>query len=256
MEPSTTQTQRWTVGDVTITSVVEDQTDGVPPELFFPDATADSVKRHAWLVPDYADDRGHVSLRVQALVIEDGDRRILVDPCVGNGKIRDLPWWNQQSWPFMERLLDAGFKPGSIDQVLHTHLHADHLGWDTHLEDGVWVPTFVNARHLYTGAGLDHSRRESTLAAEGGQDIYADSVAPIVEAGLADVVAEDAQLGGRLRLEPTGGHSPGHVSLWIESDGETALITGDVIHPPSRRPTGTRRGGLAVRSGSGMKSNP
>jgi glyoxylase-like metal-dependent hydrolase (beta-lactamase superfamily II) len=222
-------TQRWKVGDVTITSVLEDETLHIPPEFFFPDATAAAVARHPWLVPDYADENGNIGLRVQAVVIEQGNRTVLVDPCVGNDKKRSLPFWNEMSWPFLERFADAGFDLASIDMVVHTHLHADHVGWGTHLVDGDWVPTFTNARHLYTARELEFCREQSDPGVEA---VYADSVAPVIAAGLSEVVDEDADLGDGLQLEPTTGHTPGHVSLWIESAGERALITGDFLHHP------------------------
>jgi len=161
-------------------------------------------------------------------VIEGGGRRMIVDPCVGNGKQRVNPYWNMRTWPFLERLAEAGLAVDAIDTVVHTHLHADHLGWDTQRVGDAWLPTFVNARYLYTERELSFRRDNS------GEDAlaYADSVAPILAAGLAEIVAEDAQLAAGVRLEPTPGHSPGHVSLWIESRGELALITGDVVHHP------------------------
>jgi glyoxylase-like metal-dependent hydrolase (beta-lactamase superfamily II) len=223
------ETQQWKVGRTTITSVVEEQTDHIPPELFFPDATADAVARHEWLVPDHADANGNISLRVQAFVVEHDGRQVLVDPCVGNGKTLPIPFWNDQSWPFLERFAAAGFAPDGIDVVVHTHLHADHVGWDTRRVDGKWVPTFASARHLYTQRELDYCRRGGDPGVDG---VYAESVAPVIDAGLVDVVAEDADLGGGLRLEPSTGHTPGHVSLWIQSDDELALITGDFVHHP------------------------
>jgi len=222
-------TQRWTVGRCTITSILEEQVEHVPPEMFFPEANASDVARHAWLVPDFADDRGRIALRVQAFVVEHGGRCVLVDPCVGNGKTLSVPYWNERSWPFLERFADAGFEPARIDTVVHTHLHADHVGWDTHLADGRWQPTFVNARHLYTARELAWVEHGGNPGIEG---VYPQSIAPIVAAGLADVVAEDADLGDGLRLESTPGHTPGHVSLWIESAGQTALISGDFVHHP------------------------
>jgi glyoxylase-like metal-dependent hydrolase (beta-lactamase superfamily II) len=224
-----TEIQRWNVGDITIVSVLEDETAHIPPVFFFPDADEAAVQRHGWLVPDFADEHGAITLRVQAFVVDQPGRRVLVDPCVGNDKPRPMPFWNQQSWPFLERLADAGYAPASIDLVVHTHLHADHVGWDTRLVGGTWVPTFPNARHLYTQRELDYCRRGDN---PGTENVYADSVAPVVDAGLADVVAEDADLGEGLRLEPTLGHTPGHVSLWVRSAGETALITGDFLHHP------------------------
>jgi glyoxylase-like metal-dependent hydrolase (beta-lactamase superfamily II) len=227
-----TATHSWKVGSVTVTSVVESQTEQIPPEFFFPAASTTGVAEHPWLVPDFADGEGRIALRVQAFVIDEPGRRTLVDPCVGNGKTRTLPWFHQQEWPFMARFGDAGFSPGAIDQVVHTHLHADHVGWATHLDGGAWVPTFARARHLYTQRELDHALADDGAGGAGPADLYTDSVAPIVAAGLADVVPEDADLGGSLRLEPAPGHSPGHVALWIESDGEAAVITGDTLHHP------------------------
>ena len=221
--------ERWRVGEVTITSVVEDQTDHIPPELFFPSIRAADVAKHAWLVPDFADASGRISLRVQAFVIETRTRRVLVDPCVGNGKKRPMPFWNERNFPFMERFEAAGFDPRAIDTVVHTHLHADHVGWDTRLVAGEWLPTFVNARHLYTARELEYCRKDDNPGIAG---VFADSVAPIFDAGLADIVDEDANLGDGLRLEPSTGHTPGHVSLWIESAGETALVSGDFLHHP------------------------
>jgi glyoxylase-like metal-dependent hydrolase (beta-lactamase superfamily II) len=227
--------QRWSVGDITITSVIEAETAHIPPEFFFTGVDAGAVREQPWLVPDFADEHGNITLRVQALVIDQPGRRVLVDPCVGNAKQRALPFWHEQSFPFMERFTEAGFDAASIDVVVHTHLHADHVGWDTHLVDGTWVPTFTNARHLYTEAELAFCRDRGIE----GEDVYGDSVGPIVDGGLADVVDADTDLGGGLRLEATPGHTPGHVSLWLESGGETALVTGDFVHHPAQlaRPT-------------------
>jgi glyoxylase-like metal-dependent hydrolase (beta-lactamase superfamily II) len=222
-------THRWKVGDCTITTVVEDQSERIPPEAFFPEATAADVAKHAWLVPDFADAKGRIAMAVQAFVIEIAGRTILVDPCVGNGKKLPFAFWNERDWPFLERFTEAGFHPAKIDTVVHTHLHADHVGWDTQLQDGGWAPTFPRARHLYTEAALAWCRAGEGVAVAG---VYDQSVAPVIDAGLADIVGEDADLGDGLRLEPTPGHTPGHVSLWIESNGETALISGDFVHHP------------------------
>lgn len=222
--------QRWTVGDTTITSVVEAETAHIPPEFFFTGIDAEAVREQPDLVPDFADADGNITLRVQALVIDQPGRRVLVDPCVGNAKQRALPFWHEQSFPFLERFAAAGFDAPSIDVVVHTHLHADHVGWDTHLVDSTWVPTFTGARHLYTAAEIEYLRTNPMP----GEDVYADSVGPIVDAGLADIVEPDTDLGGGLRLESTPGHTPGHVSLWVESNGETALVSGDFVHHPAQ----------------------
>ncbi len=223
-----TETRSWTVGDTRITSVVEDETAHIPPEFFFPAGTAEGVAAHAWVLDggDWADADGNITLRVQALVIEAGHRTVLVDPCVGNGKTLALPFWNDQDWPFMDRFAAAGFAPERIDTVVHTHLHADHVGWDTHRDGDDWVPTFTSARYLYTHGELDFSN------AMAGDAVETESVRPVFAAGLADVIADDADLGDGLRLEPSPGHTPGHVSLWVESGGARALISGDFLHHP------------------------
>jgi glyoxylase-like metal-dependent hydrolase (beta-lactamase superfamily II) len=220
-------TQRWMVGSATITSVVEDQMD-IPPGLYFPEATEEMVRSHEWLAPDWADAAGNVATRVQAFVVEIDGFVVLVDPCVGNGKARWLPVWNNLDLPFLERLADAGVLPPGVQLVVHTHLHADHVGWDTHRDGEAWVPTFTNARHLYNEAELEFVHRFVLP----GEDVYGDSIGPIFDAGLADLIAPDADLGRGMRLEPTPGHTPGHTSLWLESHGEHALITGDFMHHP------------------------
>ena len=221
--------QRWTVGDVTITSVVEVQTDHIPPELFLPAATAEAVAKHRWVIPDFADEDGLIGMRVQAFVVDVGSRRLLVDPCVGDGKTLEMPFWHQQSWGWLDTFEGAGFAIDSIDTVVHTHLHADHVGWDTRPEGGTWVPTFPRARHLYTQAGLDGLRDPDGYD---NVNVLRDSVQPILDAGLADIVAEDEDLGDGLRLTPSYGHTAGHVSMWIESQGEVGLISGDIVHHP------------------------
>ncbi len=225
----TETTQRWTVGDGRITSVVEAQTDGIPPGFFFPDADQAMIQRHAWLAPHFADADGRIGMRVQAFVVEVGDHLVVVDPCVGNGKTREMPFWNDQTWPFMDRFEDAGFDRADVDMVVHTHLHVDHIGWDTHLLDGRWVPTFARARHIYVGAELDAQAADDGIDARRIRD---DSIAPIFAAGLADIVEADTDLGSGLRLAPTPGHTSGHASLWLTSGDATALLTGDIIHHP------------------------
>ncbi len=222
-------TQRWTVGAATITRIVEAETPGIPPEFFFPAATADDVKANDWLVPDFAAADGTIAFAVQAFVVDIGARRIIVDPCVGNGKQLELFFWDHQDFPFWERFEAAGFDPGSVDLVVHTHLHADHIGWGTRKVGDAWEPTFPNARYLYDERELEHRRASDD---PGTEDAYVESIEPVFAAGLADIVADDTDLGDGLRLEATVGHTPGHVSLWIESEGAVGLITGDFLHHP------------------------
>lgn len=220
--------QQYAVGDITITCIVEAETHGIPPVFFFPTATNETIQQHPWLVPEYADAAGNIAMRVQAFVVRTPTRTIIVDPCVGNGKVRSLPFWNQLATDWLEQLVAAGVQPDAVDLVVHTHLHEDHVGWDTHLVDGQWRPTFPNARHLYNADELAFVQQRSTAA----DPIYDDSVAPIIAAGLADIVECDADLGEGLRLAPSAGHTPGHVSLWIDAAEGTVLLTGDFMHHP------------------------
>ena len=141
-----------------------------------------------------------------------------------------MPTWNNRKGPFLETMKAAGFPPDSIDTVLCTHLHVDHVGWNTKLVGGKWVPTFANARYVFGKTEYehwrDHSDEPDKLA------VFKDSVKPIVDAGKADLVAGDASLSDEITLVPTPGHSPGHMSIHVRSDGEEALLTGDVAHHP------------------------
>ncbi|MFV2039443.1 MAG: MBL fold metallo-hydrolase [Acidimicrobiales bacterium] len=160
-------------------------------------------------------------------MIERGGRTVLVDPCVGNSKRLALDFWNNLRLPWLERFTAAGFDPATVDMVVHTHLHEDHIGWDTHLIEGQWVPTFVNARHVYVGAELDYARREDRRLHE---DPFADSIAPILDAGLGWEVGPAADLGDGLQLLSTPGHTPGHVSLVVDTGADDLVLSGDLSH--------------------------
>ena len=219
----------WRIGDLLVTSVVEQSFDWSSPGFLFPDATNELVQRYSWLVPDYADSEGNINGSIQALVIDQPGRRILVDPCVGNGRVRFLPNWHMQDFDFMERFAAAGFSPESVDIVLHTHLHADHVGWDTCLQDGVWTPTFTNARYLYVRDELEWHKRSWD---PDKREVWQDALSPVFDAGLADVVECEHDLGGGISLAPSPGHTGGHVSIWLNSGGEVGLVTGDFMHHP------------------------
>jgi glyoxylase-like metal-dependent hydrolase (beta-lactamase superfamily II) len=218
----------WQVGDVRITSVVELEAP-IPGEVMIPQATADAVAAHSWLVPDFATTDGLLHLRIQLLVIESQGRRIAVDTCVGNDKDRTVEFFDHMQLPFLEQLAGAGFPPESFDTVVCTHLHQDHVGWNTRLVDGAWVPTFPNARYLI---GRIESEHWDAYGIHEDGDVYGDSVRPVIEAGLVDLVEFGHRVTDEVVLEPTPGHSPGHQSVHVSSAGAVALITGDVMHHP------------------------
>lgn len=221
---------QWTLGDVRITRILESEA-VLPPVGLLPDATPEALAPHRdWLTPHFMDADGQFTLAIQALVIESEGMRILVDTCMGD---RETPFELPGERRFLEDLAEAGFARETIDVVLCTHLHFDHVGWNTILEGGKWVPTFPNARYLFARPEYEHWRAEALRGAIGEYAYsFADAVEPIVEAGLADLVETDHRLTGEVRLEATPGHTPGHVAVHVESGGRHAMITGDLTHHP------------------------
>ena len=229
---------RWQIGKVRISQIVEIGPVPTSPKFFFKDPPEDLVARDPWLQPHFANDAGRLLLSIHCFVVESAGRRIVVDSCVGNDKKRQHPAWNQLQGPFLHQLTEAGFAPETIDTVLCTHLHVDHVGWNTRMVEGRWVPTFTNARYLFARTEWEHwdqqaKSREPTGYGDGEpDDVLADSVRPIIDAGLAELVATDHRLTDEVWLEPTPGHTPGHVSVRIRSEGQLAVITGDLMHHP------------------------
>ena len=222
------QPLRWRVGDVAITQIVE-SAGSSPPGFLFADLSAEQVRSHAWLRPHFATAEGRLIASIHAFVVESRGRTIVVDTCVGNDKQRALAAWNQLHGPFLRDFAAAGFAPERVDVVVCTHFHSDHVGWNTRLVDGRWLPTFANARYLASAAEHRHLQSHDDPAE---RQLLADSVQPVVDAGLFDWVATDHALTDEVRLEPTPGHTPGHVSVRIRSSGAEAVVTGDLMHHP------------------------
>jgi len=220
----------WRVGNVSITRVAELGGAPFPSTFMFPEATPELVRRHTWLRPHFAHEDGRLFGSIHSFVIESGKRRIIVDTCVGNDKARSIEAWNMLQGPFLEHLAEAGFPAESIDTVMCTHLHVDHVGWNTRLVNGKWAPTFPNARYLFGRREWEHWSSEEAKHRDG--DVIGDSVRPIIDAGLAELVDMHHVLTPEVRLEPTPGHTPGHVSVRISSRGAEAVITGDLMHHP------------------------
>ena len=221
---------KWRIGGVTVTKIVELEVTG-GSRFILPQATREAILPIAWLFPHFADEDGRLKMSIHALVVETPSCRIIVDTCLGNDKEnRRIPTWNRLQTNFLADLAAAGFARETIDAVLCTHLHVDHVGWNTMLRDGQWVPTFPNARYLFGRVEFAHWTGESGRADMA--PILADSVRPVVDAGLVDLVETDHRVCDEVSLVRTAGHTPGHVSVRIVSQGEEALITGDFMHHP------------------------
>jgi glyoxylase-like metal-dependent hydrolase (beta-lactamase superfamily II) len=221
---------KWAIGDVTVTKIVElEMTGGT--RFLLPQATREEILPIAWLRPHFADEEGRLRMSIHSFIVQTPTRRIIVDTCLGNDKKqRRIPHWNDRDGPFLADLAAAGFPAESIDTVLCTHLHVDHVGWNTRLVNGRWMPTFPKAQYLMGRTEFDHW--SSVKDRPDMAHILADSVTPIVEAGLATMVETNERICDEITLVPTLGHTPGHVSVMIQSRGEQAMITGDFMHHP------------------------
>jgi len=218
---------RWKIGDVEIIRIGE-STSPFPPEFLMVQATAEKIASYAsWLKPHFIDDDGNMLIASHGLLILSGGLKIMVDTCVGphvqtqHGQVFTRA--------FLDNLTAAGFSPADIDVVLCTHMHFDHVGWNTTKQGDAWVPTFPNARYLFSQSEWDHW---NATQEKGYAMTLNECVQPIVDAGLADLVEMDHAITDAVRLMPTPGHTPGHVSVSIVSQGQKALITGDTVFHP------------------------
>ncbi len=221
----------WLIGTVQVTRIVEIFPFQVPPTDLFSDADASTVQRYPWLLPHHATADGQIIFAFQAFVVKSGDHRIMVDTCLGNDKTREYAVFTNLQTSFLEDLQTAGAPPSSINTVLCTHLHQDHVGWNTRLVHGKWVPTFPNARYLFGRTEWEHWTPRFTESSVQVQHLM-DSVQPVIDAGLVDFVSSEHRITDEVWLEPSPGHTPGHVSVRISSHGQDAVITGDVMHHP------------------------
>ena len=219
---------KWQIGDVTVTRVVEIEATGGMSRVI-PDAKRERLQEIPWMYPHFADENGRMRGAIHALIVETPDRTIMVDTCVGNDKERGNPAWNQLQTEFLGDMEKAGYVLDVIDTVLCTHLHIDHVGWNTMLVDGKWVPTFPNARYLIGQVEFAHWQADTD---EDQVAVMTDSVLPVFDADLVDLVETNHKISDEISLIPTVGHTPGHVSVMIKSNGEEAMITGDFIHHP------------------------
>ncbi len=225
----------WQLGEVRIARVLEFEQPLIAPAALLPEADDAIIARHRdWLEPDLLDPAtGLLVVAFHSFVITTPRSVILVDTCSGNdrqrpGKLR----YHQKSWPYLANLGAAGISPEAVGHVLCTHLHVDHVGWNTRLVDGRWVPTFPNARYLFDRQEWAFWEAEYETDRFTDDPYYEDCILPVIAAGLVDFVAGDHEIDPWVRLEPSRGHTPGHVCVRICGGGREAVMSGDLMHHP------------------------
>ena len=220
---------RFEIGDFEVFDIVENAFHPDPKDFFR--AQAEELAELApALDPRFFGPRGQATLIFRCYVLRTRRHTIMVDTCLGNDKPRPMERGNMLKTPFLEDLRKHGVERQSVDYVFCTHLHFDHVGWNTRLENGKWVPTFPNARHVFRQKEYDYWT--TPPGEEWGRDVISDSVAPIVDAGLAELVGDEYSIDDDAWIEPLEGHTPGHAGLHVKSNGSEAVFTGDMLHHP------------------------
>jgi glyoxylase-like metal-dependent hydrolase (beta-lactamase superfamily II) len=221
------------IGQVSVSRVVEIDTPNSPKftQYLFPSLTEEHLAEHRhWLAPHFIEpETDRLRMNIQMFIVRTRHHLILVDTCIGNGKNRTVKIWHQRQGTFLEDVARAGVRLEDVDYVLCTHLHVDHVGWNTRLEQGRWVPTFPKAKYLFARQEWDYWEPK-----EGDEfgEVITDSVRPIVDAGRVQLIEGEHAIDDEAVILPTPGHTPGHVSLRLKSGGEEGVITGDMIHHP------------------------
>lgn len=224
-------------GSIEVMRIKETLGAAFPPAHLLPDLPAEAIERNlGWLAPNHYDPvKKRFVMGTHTWLLRTQRHVILVDTCIGNHKARpNSPGFDNLEQPYLERLAQAGFKPEDIDFVLCTHLHVDHVGWNTQLRDGRWVPTFPNAKVLCSKTELASAEAKANADRPGDDDraVWQDSLLPVLEAGQLLAVEGRHAIEDGLLVDPTPGHTPGHVVLRAESAGERMLFAGDICHHP------------------------
>jgi glyoxylase-like metal-dependent hydrolase (beta-lactamase superfamily II) len=224
---------KFTVGDFTIHRIIEQETTFLQANDALPTLAPEVLaENRGWLQKTGAlDANDTLILCFQSYIVKTPHHTILIDSCIGNDKPRPLrPKWNMKTDDsYMRALAASGFSVGDIDFVMCTHLHVDHVGWNTRLENGRWVPTFPKARYVFGKTEFDHWSKENAKAEVAP---FVDSVLPVVEAKRAEIVTNDYSVGDHIRILPTPGHTPGHVAFTLGRTKDEAVFAGDLIHTP------------------------
>ena len=231
--------QTWQVGDVKVTRVEELFGPLFDPVRFFPEYNAETIEKHrSWLFPDHMDEvSGNIIASMHSWLIETSHHKILVDTCIGNDKDR-LPYrdWHRMNTAWESNLVRTGVTPSDIDFVMCTHLHVDHVGWNTRLQNGQWIPTFPNAKYVFSQVEFDfwqqaRNKADPEAFSAVNNQTFDDSVLPILH--LAELISGEHELiDDLIRISPAPGHTPGSMTLKLASGPDKAIFTGDIFHHP------------------------
>lgn len=229
------------IGLFQVDLVLESESAFSPLDFVVPGITPEQVEQHAaWLKPAFVTADNRVNMSFHSYILKTPSHTILIDACVGNDKERSLrPSWHRQNYKYLENLKRLGVQPQDIDFVCCTHMHADHVGWNTYLQDGHWVPTFPKARYVFAKTEYEHWEQAHRHALARGLDApnhgsFADSVLPVVDAGQAVMVNSGFEFEAGIELHDAHGHTSGNCMLDARSQGAHAVFAGDILHTPAQ----------------------
>ena len=232
-------------GDISVTKIL-DGTEKFKAATAFPGVHLDHFHQHLdWISPFYDFDSESIIISTHSYVVKTPEFTAVVDTCIGNDKNRIgsgplfkankgvLSQWNNRNSPYLDNLIQSGVDPKEVDYVMCTHMHADHVGWNTKLQNGHWVPTFPNAQYLFSQTELDGMLEQTGNPFDEYLRLaYEDSVLPIIQSGQSIIIDSDFDLGKGITILPKPGHSPGHYCIELRAHNAHGILTGDVLHNP------------------------